>query len=137
MNAGILALLLVVGVVLAGLAGFVVTLAVRSRGSPTRRRARPAAVPSVSGDRLLSLFMESVTQWFQARVLRLPVLASEHGGHLDNLLTYIHWLMLALFVGWLPISSSCWFASGAPANPVPGTSRCAVISPAIWRVAWR
>lgn len=45
--------------------------------------------------------MESFAQWFQAHVLRLPVLASEHGRDLDSLLTYIHWLMLALFLGWL------------------------------------
>lgn len=45
--------------------------------------------------------MESLAHWFQTHVLRLPVLASEHGRQLDNLLTYVHWLMLALFVGWL------------------------------------
>jgi cytochrome c oxidase subunit 2 len=44
---------------------------------------------------------ESLTQWFQTQVLHLPKLASEHGRNLDNLLTYVHWLMLALFVGWL------------------------------------
>ena len=30
-----------------------------------------------------------------------PVLASEHGQSVDNLIIYVHWLMIALFVGWL------------------------------------
>ena len=33
--------------------------------------------------------------------LQLPPLASEHGKGVDNLIIYIHWLMIALFVGWL------------------------------------
>ncbi len=44
--------------------------------------------------------MESFLNWFQTTVLQLPVLASEHGHRIDNLLTYIHWLMFALFIGW-------------------------------------
>jgi cytochrome c oxidase subunit II len=35
------------------------------------------------------------------KLLGLPVLASEHGQRVDNLIIYIHWLMIALFVGWL------------------------------------
>lgn len=35
------------------------------------------------------------------RYMGLPVLASEHGGNVDALLIYVHWLMLVLFVGWL------------------------------------
>lgn len=31
----------------------------------------------------------------------LPVLASEHGRDVDSFIVYVHWLMLALFVGWL------------------------------------
>ncbi len=31
----------------------------------------------------------------------LPLLASKHGADVDKLLLYLHWLMLALFVGWL------------------------------------
>jgi cytochrome c oxidase subunit 2 len=45
--------------------------------------------------------IDAFANWFQAHVLRLPVLASEHGRNLDNLLTYVHWLMFALFIGWL------------------------------------
>ncbi len=33
--------------------------------------------------------------------LNLPPLASEHGQGVDNLLSYLHWLMVVLFVGWL------------------------------------
>jgi cytochrome c oxidase subunit II len=34
-------------------------------------------------------------------ILSLPVLASENGRDVDNLIIYIHLLMIALFVGWL------------------------------------
>jgi cytochrome c oxidase subunit II len=32
--------------------------------------------------------------------LGMPELASAHGGALDQLMSYVHWLMLVLFVGW-------------------------------------
>src|SRR5687767_9878897 len=35
------------------------------------------------------------------KLLGLPVLASEHGKDVDNLIILIHYLMIALFVGWL------------------------------------
>jgi cytochrome c oxidase subunit 2 len=35
------------------------------------------------------------------KLLGLPVLASEHGRDVDNLIIYVHWLMIVLFVGWL------------------------------------
>jgi cytochrome c oxidase subunit 2 len=36
-----------------------------------------------------------------SKLLVLPPLASEHGRHVDDLIIYMHWLMAALFVGWL------------------------------------
>lgn len=38
------------------------------------------------------------------KFLGLPPLASEHGQGVNDLLVYIHWLMIVLFVGWL-----CYF----------------------------
>jgi cytochrome c oxidase subunit 2 len=38
---------------------------------------------------------------FVTRILGLPMLASEHGSRIDNLIWYVHLLMGALFVGWL------------------------------------
>lgn len=35
-----------------------------------------------------------------SKLLGLPVLAAESGRPVDNLIIYIHWLMVALFVGW-------------------------------------
>ena len=35
-----------------------------------------------------------------SKLLGLPVLASEHGAKVDALIIYMHWLMIALFVGW-------------------------------------
>jgi cytochrome c oxidase subunit 2 len=34
-------------------------------------------------------------------LLSLPPVASEHGRHVDDLIIYMHWLMAALFAGWL------------------------------------
>jgi cytochrome c oxidase subunit 2 len=34
------------------------------------------------------------------KLLGLPPLASEHGKDVDNLIIWMHWLMIALFVGW-------------------------------------
>jgi cytochrome c oxidase subunit 2 len=39
--------------------------------------------------------------WFAHNVLGLPELASSNGQAVDNLMVYVHWLMLALFVGWI------------------------------------
>jgi len=35
------------------------------------------------------------------KLLGLPVLASENGRDVDNLIIWVHWLMIALFIGWL------------------------------------
>ena len=35
------------------------------------------------------------------KLLGLPPLASEHGRGVDDLIIYVHWLMIVLFVGWL------------------------------------
>src|SRR2546425_6846037 len=34
------------------------------------------------------------------KLLGLPVLASAHGKDVDKLIIYMHWVMIALFVGW-------------------------------------
>ena len=34
------------------------------------------------------------------KMLRLPALASEHGAEVDKLIIYVHYLMIALFIGW-------------------------------------
>jgi hypothetical protein len=40
-------------------------------------------------------------EWFGKYVLGLPPLASENGQDVDNLIIYVHYLMIALFVGWI------------------------------------
>ena len=37
---------------------------------------------------------------FFEKLLFLPVLASENGRAVDNLIIYVHWLMIVLFIGW-------------------------------------
>ena len=39
--------------------------------------------------------------WFAHDVLGLPALASANGRAVDDLMVYVHWLMLVLFVGWI------------------------------------
>ena len=39
--------------------------------------------------------------WFGEKILGLPPLASSNGQGVDDLVIYVHWLMLALFVGWI------------------------------------
>lgn len=41
-----------------------------------------------------------MTDWFAQKVLGMPELASANGKLVDDLMVYVHWLMLALFVGW-------------------------------------
>ncbi|HEY4951875.1 MAG TPA: hypothetical protein VII71_00640, partial [Verrucomicrobiae bacterium] len=41
-----------------------------------------------------------MNQWL-GKMMGLPPLASENGRDVDNLIIYVHWLMLALFVGWI------------------------------------
>ncbi len=36
-------------------------------------------------------------EWFGKYILGLPPLASENGQDVDNLVIYVHWLMIALF----------------------------------------
>lgn len=38
-------------------------------------------------------------QFFE-KLLGMPVLASENGRMVDDLIIYVHWLMIALFIGW-------------------------------------
>jgi cytochrome c oxidase subunit 2 len=38
--------------------------------------------------------------WFAHNILGLPELASTNGKAVDDLMVYVHWLMLVLFVGW-------------------------------------
>jgi cytochrome c oxidase subunit 2 len=42
-----------------------------------------------------------MNNWFAQNVLRLPELASSNGQAVDDLMVYLHYLMLALFVGWI------------------------------------
>jgi cytochrome c oxidase subunit 2 len=44
--------------------------------------------------------MTTLDYWFKHKVLSLPVLASEHGKSVDDLIVYVHALMAVLFVGW-------------------------------------
>src|SRR5438874_7807729 len=51
------------------------------------------------------------------KLLGLPVLASEHGKNVDNLIIYVHWLMMALFAGWLAYFAYALFRFHRSRNP--------------------
>src|SRR5215510_634478 len=51
------------------------------------------------------------------KLLGLPVLASEHGRDVDNLIIYVHWLMIVLFVGWLAYFAYALFRFHRSRNP--------------------
>ena len=42
-----------------------------------------------------------MTEWFANHILGMPELASKNGEAVDALIVYVHWLMLALFIGWV------------------------------------
>lgn len=42
-----------------------------------------------------------MNHWFGKYILGLPPLASQNGEDVDNLIIYVHWLMIALFIGWI------------------------------------
>src|SRR2546423_9600793 len=60
--------------------------------------------------------MEKSSAWF-SDILGLPVLASEHGQSVDNLIIYVHWLMIVLFVGWLAYFAYALFRFHRSRNP--------------------
>jgi cytochrome c oxidase subunit 2 len=51
------------------------------------------------------------------KLLGLPALASEHGQKVNDLLVYIHWLMVVLFIGWLIYFGFVLFRFRKSANP--------------------
>ena len=60
--------------------------------------------------------MEKLLAWF-SDLLGLPVLASEHGKSVDELIIYVHLLMIALFVGWLAYFAYALFRFHKSRNP--------------------
>jgi cytochrome c oxidase subunit II len=44
--------------------------------------------------------MNGINEW-SAQLLGMPPLASSNGQDVDNLIIYVHWLMFALFIGWI------------------------------------
>src|SRR5262245_34151620 len=51
------------------------------------------------------------------KLLGLPVLASEHGKDVDDLIIYVHFLMIALFVGWIAYFGYALFRFHHTRNP--------------------
>ncbi len=55
-------------------------------------------------------------EWF-AKLLGMPPLASSNGQDVDDLIIYVHWLMLALFIGWIIYFSYAVWRFRASRNP--------------------
>jgi len=54
---------------------------------------------------------------FFSDLLGLPPLASVHGEYVDDLIIYVHWLMIALFIGWLAYFAYALFRFHRSRNP--------------------
>lgn len=52
-----------------------------------------------------------------SELLGLPVLAAESGRDVDHLIIFIHWLMIALFIGWFGYFVFCLWRFNARRNP--------------------
>lgn len=51
------------------------------------------------------------------KLLGLPPLASQHGVYVDDLIIYVHYLMIALFIGWLAYFAYALFRFHRSRNP--------------------
>lgn len=51
------------------------------------------------------------------KLLGMPPLASVHGQQVDNLIVYVHWLMIALFIGWFSYFVYALFRFHESRNP--------------------
>ncbi|MFZ0829136.1 MAG: hypothetical protein WAO02_17120 [Verrucomicrobiia bacterium] len=58
-----------------------------------------------------------MNDWFAHNVLGLPELASSNGKAVDDLMVYVHWLMLVLFVGWIIYFGYVLWRFNAARNP--------------------
>jgi len=56
-------------------------------------------------------------EWFAQNVLFMPEVDSVHGKEVDALMVYIHWLMIALFIGWTLYFFYVLWRFGARRNP--------------------
>ena len=55
--------------------------------------------------------------WFGTHILGLPPMVSENGQGVDDLIIYVHWLMIALFIGWIIYFFYALFRFRASRNP--------------------
>ena len=58
-----------------------------------------------------------MTEWFANHILGMPELASKNGEAVDALIVYVHWLMIALFIGWLVYFGYAVWRFRATRNP--------------------
>jgi cytochrome c oxidase subunit 2 len=58
-----------------------------------------------------------MTEWFAQHILGMPELASKNGESVDALIVYVHWLMLALLIGWVAYFSYAVWRFSAKRNP--------------------
>src|SRR2546427_198883 len=60
--------------------------------------------------------MENLIQ-LTRKFLFMPVLASEHGRKVDEVIVYVHWLMIVLFIGWIIYFGYCLLRFRQSRNP--------------------
>lgn len=58
-----------------------------------------------------------MSDFLRLPLMGLPTLASEHGRSVDDLIIYVHWLMIILFIGWLGYFAYALFRFRRSRNP--------------------
>ena len=58
-----------------------------------------------------------MNDWIAHNVLGMPALASANGKAVDDLIVYVHWLMLLLFIGWIAYFGYVLWRFNARRNP--------------------
>jgi cytochrome c oxidase subunit 2 len=56
-------------------------------------------------------------EWMAQKILFMPELASSNGRRVDALIVYVHWLMVALFIGWTIYFGYALWRFNAKRNP--------------------
>jgi cytochrome c oxidase subunit II len=60
---------------------------------------------------------DTFKNWFGFKILGLPPMDSASGQGVDDLIIYVHWLMLALFIGWIAYFFYAIYRFRASRNP--------------------
>ena len=76
-----------------------------------------------------------MTEWFAQHILGMPELASKNGEAVDALIVYVHWLMIALFIGWMIYFGYAVWRFRASRNPKADYAASEIMRPTTLNLA--